>query len=96
MEEIIMLYVIGYLLTGLIIGMLARGFMVDEPHPTLGYTALWGMVGALLVGWLGKIFNLYQVGSFYGITAAAFGAVAAIWISYSVFRRGRTHKLARQ
>ncbi len=91
-----MLYVIGYILTGLIIGMLARGFMVDEPHPTLGYTAMWGMVGALLVGWAGKMMNWYQVGSFYGITAAAFGAVAAIWISYSLFRKNRTSKLARQ
>jgi uncharacterized membrane protein YeaQ/YmgE (transglycosylase-associated protein family) len=95
-EEKTMLYIIGYLATGLIVGMLARGFMVDEPHPGLGFTMIWGMVGAVLFGWVGRLMNWYQVGSFYGITAAALGAVAAIWISYSLFRRGRTHKLARQ
>jgi uncharacterized membrane protein YeaQ/YmgE (transglycosylase-associated protein family) len=91
-----MLYFVGYVLTGLIIGMLARGFMVDEPHPTLGFTVIWAMIGALIVGWVGKVMNLYQTGSFYGISAAALGAVAAVWISYALFRRNRTHKLARQ
>ena len=91
-----MLFIIGYVITGLVVGMLARGFMVDEPHLTLGSSILWGVVGALLFGWLGNLVNLYVAGSFYGIVTSAFGAVISIWVAYAVFRKNRTQKLARQ
>jgi uncharacterized membrane protein YeaQ/YmgE (transglycosylase-associated protein family) len=90
-----MLYIIGFIITGLVVGMLARGFMVDEPHLSLGASTLWGVVGALLLGWLGSLIGLYSAGSFYGVVTAALGAVISIWIAYAVFRKNRSQKLAR-
>ena len=82
-----MLFIIGYVITGLVVGMLARGFMVDEPHLTLSSSILWGVIGALLFGWLGNLLGLYVTGSFYGVVTAAFGSVISIWIAYGLSRK---------
>jgi uncharacterized membrane protein YeaQ/YmgE (transglycosylase-associated protein family) len=90
-----MLFIVGFIITGLVVGMLARGFMVDEPHLSLGSSMLWGVVGALLFGWVGGLIGLYSVGSFYGVVTSAFGSVISIWIAYAVYRKNQSHKLAR-
>ncbi|MFN7998115.1 MAG: GlsB/YeaQ/YmgE family stress response membrane protein [Bryobacteraceae bacterium] len=85
-----MLHMIGHMIFGLIIGLIAR-LLVPGPNPHgLIATMLLGLVGAWLGGFLGRALGLYPPGHPAGFFMALIGAVIVIFIyDYAVGRPRR-------
>jgi len=87
-----MLSLVSYVVVGLVIGLFTRGFIVSRPFPSVAFSEVWGAVGALAVGWFGKMMNWYDGGAPAGLMMAAAGAVVVELIAYDVYRRNQNHK----
>ena len=87
-----MSYLIGYIITGMVIGVLARGFMIEKWHPSLVQTGLFGMLGGLLAGWLCVVVGWYGAGSGLGLFVAAFGAIGVEIFTYGIFSWNENNK----
>lgn len=86
-----MLYLIGYVTAGLIVGLLAWGLMVGDHQISLMQTSAWGIFGALFAGWMGLMLGWYEIGFGLGLLVATLGAVATVWVAASVFHRRHKH-----
>jgi len=73
-----MLHLIGFLITGLIAGALARAIFPGKQSLSLGKTTLLGAAGALLVGFLGRALGWYGPDDGAGFIAATVGAVLVL------------------
>ena len=79
--------VLGWMLFGFVVGLIARAVMPGrDPLGLVGTTVL-GIVGAVLAGWLGQAFNLYGPDEGAGFVAATMGAVIVIAIYHLVTAR---------
>jgi uncharacterized membrane protein YeaQ/YmgE (transglycosylase-associated protein family) len=81
-----MFHFIGFIITGLIVGLLARAFKPGDDSMSIGKTAVLGMVGALIAGWFGRMVGWYDAGEGAGYIASTFGAVLALAVYYSITR----------
>lgn len=73
--------ILGWILFGLIVGLVAR-LLVPGPQPGgLAMTIVLGIVGALLGGWLGQVSGLYPESQFAGFIMAVVGAVVVLLLS---------------
>jgi uncharacterized membrane protein YeaQ/YmgE (transglycosylase-associated protein family) len=75
-----MLTILGWILFGLIVGLVAKLVMPGhDPGGVIMTTAL-GIVGAMLGGFLGRLLGFYQAGEGAGYIMATLGAVLILFI----------------
>jgi uncharacterized membrane protein YeaQ/YmgE (transglycosylase-associated protein family) len=76
--------VLGWILFGFVVGLIARALMPGrDPLGLIGTTVL-GIVGALAAGWIGQALGLYAPDDGGGFVAATIGAVVVLGVYYAV------------
>ncbi len=83
-----MVGVLGWIVFGLIAGIIAKLVMPGRDPGGFIVTILLGIGGAMLGGWLGRVMGLYSQGESAGMLMSIVGAVALLAI-YRVVRRPR-------
>jgi uncharacterized membrane protein YeaQ/YmgE (transglycosylase-associated protein family) len=81
-----MLGVLGWILFGLVVGIVAKLLMPGRDPGGLIVTTLLGIIGAVLGGFLGRSLGLYGPGEPAGFLMATLGAVVLLFI-YRMLRR---------
>jgi uncharacterized membrane protein YeaQ/YmgE (transglycosylase-associated protein family) len=84
-----MISVIGHLIMGLIIGLVARAVLPGRQHMGLILTMLLGMIGAWLGGLIGRVTGMYEEGKPAGFVMAVVGALVLLLV-YSFATRSST------
>jgi uncharacterized membrane protein YeaQ/YmgE (transglycosylase-associated protein family) len=85
-KEVGMLGVLGWILFGLVVGIVAKLLMPGRDPGGLIITALLGIIGAVVGGFLGRTLGLYGPGEPAGFLMATLGAVVLLFI-YRLIRR---------
>lgn len=80
--------VIGWIIFGLIVGLLARLLMPGRDPGGFFITILLGIAGSLLGGWLGRVLGMYPPGHPAGFLMSILGAVVLLAL-YRVVARPR-------
>ena len=79
--------VLGWVLFGFVVGLIARAIMPGrDPMGLIGTTVL-GIVGALMGGWLGRALGWYGPDDGAGFIAATVGAIVVLAIYHVVAGR---------
>ena len=81
-----MVSLIGTLVVGLVVGLLARAFKPGDDKLGWIMTALLGVAGAFLAGYLGAALGLYRQGDPVGFIASVIGAIILLVI-YGFFKK---------
>ena len=81
--------ILGWILFGLIVGIVAKLIMPGKDPGGFIVTILIGIVGALVGGFLGRLLNLYEPGQPAGFIGATLGAILLLWI-YRIATRRKT------
>jgi uncharacterized membrane protein YeaQ/YmgE (transglycosylase-associated protein family) len=81
-----MFSVLGWMLFGLIVGVIAKLVMPGKDPGGIVVTMLIGIVGALIGGFLGRALGLYQPGEAAGFVVATLGAILLLFIYRRAFR----------
>jgi uncharacterized membrane protein YeaQ/YmgE (transglycosylase-associated protein family) len=81
-----MMGVLGWILFGLVVGIVAKLLMPGRDPGGLIITTLLGIVGAVIGGFLGRSLGLYGPGEPAGFLMATLGAVVLLFI-YRMIRR---------
>lgn len=81
--------VLGWILFGLVVGIVARFLMPGRDPGGFVITIVLGIVGALLGGWLGRSVGWYQEGDPVGFLMAVLGAIVLLAL-YRLFARRTT------
>jgi uncharacterized membrane protein YeaQ/YmgE (transglycosylase-associated protein family) len=71
---------IATIVIGLIVGILARFLMPGRDPMGFVLTAILGIIGAALGGWLGRVMGLYSAGEPAGFVMAVIGAMVVLFI----------------
>jgi len=79
---------LGWILFGLIVGVIAKFLMPGRDPGGFIVTILLGIVGAALGGWLGRVLGLYEPDEPAGFFMALLGAIILLGC-YRLFVRGR-------
>ena len=82
-----MIAVLGWMLFGLIVGLIAKLVMPGRDPGGIFVTMLIGIVGAVLGGFLGRAIGWYQPGEPAGFFVATLGAILLLFIYRQAFRR---------
>lgn len=83
--------VLGWILFGFIVGLIARAIMPGrDPLGLVGTTVL-GILGALVAGWFGHAVGWYAPDEAAGFISATIGAIVVLAIYY--FATGRRRRL---
>ena len=72
--------IIGWIVFGLIVGVVAKLLMPGRDPGGFVVTIGIGIVGALLGGFLGRVLGLYQEGDPVGFIMAVLGSILLLWI----------------
>ena len=72
--------VLGWIVFGLIVGVVAKMLMPGRDPGGFVVTAVIGIVGALLGGFIGRVLGLYQEGDPVGFFMAVIGSILLLWI----------------
>ena len=75
-----MLTILGWILFGLIVGVLAKLVMPGHDPGGIIVTIALGIVGAMVGGFLGRALGLYQAGEGAGYIMATLGAVLILFL----------------
>jgi uncharacterized membrane protein YeaQ/YmgE (transglycosylase-associated protein family) len=81
-----MLGVLGWILFGLVVGIVAKLLMPGRDPGGLIITTILGIVGAVMGGFLGRTLGFYGPGEPAGFLMATLGAVVLLFI-YRMLRR---------
>ena len=81
-----MIWVLGWMLFGLIVGVIAKLVMPGRDPGGIFVTMLIGIVGAVLGGFLGRAVGWYQPGEAAGFFMATLGAIVLLFIYRKAFR----------
>jgi uncharacterized membrane protein YeaQ/YmgE (transglycosylase-associated protein family) len=81
--------VIGWIVFGLIVGLVAKLVMPGRDPGGLIVTMLLGIVGALVGGFLGRALGLYGPGDPAGFVMSVVGAIVLLAIYRMTVRRGQ-------
>ena len=87
-----MINIIGAIISGLVIGILARFFYPGAVQMGWIATILLGIGGALLAGAVGQHFGWYAPGQPAGFAGALLGAIAILLV-VALFRRPRERRI---
>jgi uncharacterized membrane protein YeaQ/YmgE (transglycosylase-associated protein family) len=80
------MFVLGWILFGLVVGIVAKLLMPGRDPGGFIITTLLGIVGAVIGGFLGRSLGLYGPGEPAGFLMATLGAVVLLFL-YRMFRR---------
>ena len=75
-----MMSVIGWIIFGLIVGIIAKFLMPGRDPGGFIITTLLGIAGALVGGYLGRLLNLYGEGDPVGFIMAVIGSIVLLLI----------------
>ena len=78
-----MIFFIGYFITGLVIGFIARAIMTDDFRLTLAWAGFFGAVSGLFFGWFGLLLHWYELGSGLDLLTAVVGAAITMVVAYA-------------
>jgi len=78
-----------WIVFGLVVGIVAKLIMPGRDPGGIILTIVLGVVGALLGGWLGRVFGLYREGDAAGFIMAVVGAIIVLAL-YRLILPGRT------
>ena len=81
-----MISVLGWMLFGLIVGVIAKLVMPGRDPGGIFVTMLIGIVGAVLAGFIGRAIGWYQPGEPAGFFVATLGAILLLFIYRKAFR----------
>lgn len=81
-----MFSVLGWMLFGLIVGLIAKLVMPGKDPGGIIVTMLIGIVGALIGGFLGRAIGWYQPGEPAGFFVATIGAIVLLFVYRKAFR----------
>jgi uncharacterized membrane protein YeaQ/YmgE (transglycosylase-associated protein family) len=81
-----MLHMIGHMIFGLIVGIVAKVLFPGHDPGGIIVTMLLGIVGAWLGGILGQMFGWYQKGQPAGFLMAVVGAIVLLFLYHMMFR----------
>ena len=79
--------ILGWILFGLIVGLVAKLLMPGRDPGGIIVTMLLGVAGALLGGFLGQAMGLYREGEAAGLVMSLVGAVALLVLYRLMVRR---------
>jgi uncharacterized membrane protein YeaQ/YmgE (transglycosylase-associated protein family) len=82
-----MLGVLGWIVFGLIVGVISKLLMPGRDPGGVLVTIALGIAGALVGGFLGRLLGLYQAGEAAGFIMATLGAVLLLFIYRRVATR---------
>jgi uncharacterized membrane protein YeaQ/YmgE (transglycosylase-associated protein family) len=85
-----MLGIIGWIIFGLVVGVIGKLLMPGRDPGGFVITILLGIAGALLGGFLGRAFGLYDEGDPVGFIVAVIGAIILLVLYRMMFRGRRT------
>jgi uncharacterized membrane protein YeaQ/YmgE (transglycosylase-associated protein family) len=77
-----------WIVFGLVVGIVAKLIMPGRDPGGMILTIVLGVVGALLGGWLGRVFGLYREGEAAGFIMAVVGAIVVLAL-YRLIMPGR-------
>jgi len=80
--------ILGWILFGLVVGIIAKFIMPGRDPGGIIVTILLGIVGALLGGYIGQALHLYGPGEPAGFVGATLGAILILFI-YRMATRSR-------
>ena len=80
--------ILGWILFGLVVGVIAKFIMPGRDPGGIIVTILLGIVGAVLGGYIGQALHLYQPGEPAGFVGATLGAIMVLFI-YRMATRSR-------
>lgn len=72
--------ILGWIVFGLIVGVLAKLLMPGKDPGGFFVTILLGIIGAVVGGFLGRLLGLYREGEPAGFVGALLGAILVLWI----------------
>ncbi|MFT4190122.1 MAG: GlsB/YeaQ/YmgE family stress response membrane protein [Comamonas sp.] len=78
--------IIGTIIVGFIVGLLARALKPGDDKLGLIWTIVLGIAGSLLAGWVGQALGWYAVGEPAGWIASIIGAIVLLVI-YGIVRK---------
>jgi uncharacterized membrane protein YeaQ/YmgE (transglycosylase-associated protein family) len=81
-----MIWVLGWMLFGLIVGVIAKLVIPGRDPGGIFVTMLIGIVGAVLGGFIGRAIGWYQPGEPAGFIVATLGAIILLFIYRKAFR----------
>jgi uncharacterized membrane protein YeaQ/YmgE (transglycosylase-associated protein family) len=81
-----MLHMIGHMIFGLIVGIVAKVLFPGHDPGGIIVTMLLGIAGAWLGGLLGQMFGWYQKGQPAGFLMAVVGAIVLLFLYHMMFR----------
>lgn len=84
-----MLHIIGFIIFGFVVGLIARAVMPGRDRMGLLMTSVLGIVGALLAGWMGRALGWYGPDEASGFLMSIVGAVIVLAIANFVTRGRR-------
>jgi uncharacterized membrane protein YeaQ/YmgE (transglycosylase-associated protein family) len=79
--------ILGWIIFGLIVGVIAKLLMPGRDPGGFIVTILLGIAGALLGGWVGRALGLYGEGEGAGFFMALLGAILLLALYRLTFRR---------
>ena len=82
-----MFYLIGWIVFGLIVGIIAKLLVPGRDPGGFVVTALIGIVGALVAGWIGRAVGWYGPNDSAGFLMSIVGAVILLAIYHALVRR---------
>ncbi|WP_109479565.1 GlsB/YeaQ/YmgE family stress response membrane protein [Paraburkholderia sp. C35] len=82
-----MLSLIGTIVVGLVVGLIARALKPGDDSMGLIMTIILGIAGSLVAGYVGRALGWYQPGQAAGWIASVIGAIVLLVIYHIVRRR---------
>ena len=83
---------IGMLITGFIVGLIARAVKPGNDNMGIILTTILGIIGAVLAGYAGRALGWYAADEPAGLIASVIGAVVVLFIASAVMS-GRTRRI---
>jgi uncharacterized membrane protein YeaQ/YmgE (transglycosylase-associated protein family) len=83
-------YILGWIVFGLIVGIVAKLLMPGRDPGGFIVTALLGIVGAVLAGWLGRALGWYGPEDSAGFLMSVVGAILVLAIYHMAIGRRRS------
>lgn len=85
-----MFHIIGWIIFGLIVGIIAKLLVPGRDPGGFFITAIIGIVGAVLAGWIGRAVGWYGPNDSAGFLMSIVGAVVLLVIYHGLIRRRTT------